>query len=119
MAAPHACHFRSWRSDWRGLRLGCDQATQLPYSRLKRRLHRCLSSNAAHGCNVTDFLPLQVDTKAERRALQDLCSLLGEPELCPSLPRGSTWRRRWQACGLLTQYRSNMSNVGVDPINFI
>ena len=64
--------FRSWRSDWRGLRLGCER----PYGRLKGRLRRCLRAK----CTVTDVLP-QAQGPAERRALQELCSLLGEPEL--------------------------------------
>ncbi|CAJ1425245.1 unnamed protein product, partial [Effrenium voratum] len=97
------CHFRSWASDWRGLRLGCG-TSQIPWGRLKRRMHRCLKQNSQRqlrpGCSPASFVgPLrQALAFPERRALQQLCSALQQPDLCP--PRRSLRPLDWSECWL-------------------
>ncbi|CAK9088818.1 unnamed protein product [Durusdinium trenchii] len=107
-----ACHFRSWASDWRSVRLGCSavgEKSKVHWKLLKYQLHRCLTNRSS--CDVSELLGALLPGARgdERSALQDLCAILGRAEICPApLPRGSTsgkanrrsWREKDEECWL-------------------
>eukprot|EP00913_Durusdinium_trenchii_P030346 g28426.t1 len=52
-----ACHFRSWASDWRSVRLGCSavgEKSKVHWKLLKYQLHRCLTNRSS--CDVSELL---------------------------------------------------------------
>jgi len=101
------CHFGAWSPESRAYRPGCRAVgpySGVPWGRLRRRARACVSGASCsnrtevavghgrgHGRGSCDaralVLPLlRADLplhQVERRALQRLCALLGQPELCP------------------------------------